>query len=182
MKLHFWQFSQFKSWFLSIFEISKNGIWSKKLFVKLIYLISRVFWPGLYHFFKFSGPLIELLKMCKNFKICICYLVQALIILGSVSAFFPNCTFSDFRTLCFTFCYNKEALETAIDENEMKKSLFSSFCHFQSLTLFTRLWPNNWFHSSFEIESSVSFIYLRNSNLFVHSALKSEENRFNCKM
>ena len=38
----FWQFSQF------IFEIAKNGIWLKKLFVKLIYLISRIFWPGLF--------------------------------------------------------------------------------------------------------------------------------------
>ena len=30
--------------FLAIFEIAKNGIWSKKIFfMKLIYLISRVF-------------------------------------------------------------------------------------------------------------------------------------------
>ena len=33
---------------LAIFEIAKNGIWSKNLFVKLIYLISRAFWPGLF--------------------------------------------------------------------------------------------------------------------------------------
>ena len=44
MKLYFWQFSQFKNWFLAIFEIAKNGIWWKKLLVKLIYLFSRVFW------------------------------------------------------------------------------------------------------------------------------------------
>ena len=46
VKLHFWQipsFSQFKNSFLAIFEIAKNGIWSKHFFVKLIYLISRVF-------------------------------------------------------------------------------------------------------------------------------------------
>ena len=36
-------FPQFKIWFLAIFEIAKNGIWSTKFFVKLIYLISRVF-------------------------------------------------------------------------------------------------------------------------------------------
>ena len=48
LKLHFWQFSQFKNWFLVVFEIAKNGIWSKKLFVKLIYLISRVFAPELF--------------------------------------------------------------------------------------------------------------------------------------
>ena len=35
-------FSQFKNWFLAIFEMAKNGIWSKEIFVKLIYLISRV--------------------------------------------------------------------------------------------------------------------------------------------
>ena len=29
--------------FLASFEIAKNGIWSKKLFVKMIYLTSRVF-------------------------------------------------------------------------------------------------------------------------------------------
>ena len=50
MKLHFWQFSQFKNWFFAIFEIAKNNF-----FVKLIYLISRVFF-GL-DFFKFSGLL-----------------------------------------------------------------------------------------------------------------------------
>ena len=31
-----------------IIEIAKNGIWPKKLFLKLIYLISQVFWPGLF--------------------------------------------------------------------------------------------------------------------------------------
>ena len=33
---------KFKNWFLAFFEIAKNGIWSKKLFVNLIYMISRV--------------------------------------------------------------------------------------------------------------------------------------------
>ena len=45
-EIAFWQFqsfSQFKNWFLAIFEMAKNGIWSKKFFVKLFYLISRVF-------------------------------------------------------------------------------------------------------------------------------------------
>ena len=39
----FLTFVQFKNWFLVILEIAKNGIWSKKNFLKLIYLISRVF-------------------------------------------------------------------------------------------------------------------------------------------
>ena len=55
VKLHFWTFSQFKNSFLAIFEIAKNGIWSKKFIVKLIYLISQVFF-GM-NIFKFSGPL-----------------------------------------------------------------------------------------------------------------------------
>ena len=43
-KSHFFSWNcNFKYWFLSIFEIAKNGIWSKKFFMKLIYLISRVF-------------------------------------------------------------------------------------------------------------------------------------------
>ena len=38
----FWTFSQFKNWFLAIFEIAKK--WNLvKYFVKLIYLIPRVF-------------------------------------------------------------------------------------------------------------------------------------------
>ena len=35
VKLYFWQFetsSQFKNWVLAIFEIAKNGIWSKNFF------------------------------------------------------------------------------------------------------------------------------------------------------
>ena len=35
MKLHIWQFqtfSQFKNWFLAIFEIATNGVRSKKIF------------------------------------------------------------------------------------------------------------------------------------------------------
>ena len=40
---------------MAIFEIAKNGIWSKSILVKLIYLISRIF-VGL-DFFKFSGLL-----------------------------------------------------------------------------------------------------------------------------
>ena len=40
---------------MAIFEIAKKGIWSKKIFVKLIYLISRVFF--VLDFFNFSGPL-----------------------------------------------------------------------------------------------------------------------------
>ena len=40
-------FSSSKIDFLAIFEVAKNGIWSKKLFIKLIYLTTRVFWPGL---------------------------------------------------------------------------------------------------------------------------------------
>jgi len=39
-------FSQFKNWFLAIFEIAKNGIWSKENFMKLIYLMSSIFLPG----------------------------------------------------------------------------------------------------------------------------------------
>ena len=39
----FLTFSQFKNWFLAIFEIAKNGIWSKKLFVKFIYSNIRRF-------------------------------------------------------------------------------------------------------------------------------------------
>ena len=49
-------FSQFKNWFLVIFESAKNEIWPKNFFVKLIYLISRfflswtflIFWPTVY--------------------------------------------------------------------------------------------------------------------------------------
>ena len=39
----FKKISQFKNWFLAICEIAKNGILSKENFMKLIYLISRVF-------------------------------------------------------------------------------------------------------------------------------------------
>ena len=35
MKLHFWQFFQFKNLFLAIFEIAKNGIWSKKIICEI---------------------------------------------------------------------------------------------------------------------------------------------------
>ena len=41
--------------FLAIFEMVKNLIWPKKLFVTLIYLISGVFFGR--DFFKFSSPL-----------------------------------------------------------------------------------------------------------------------------
>ena len=48
MKFHFWQFqtfSLFKNWFLAIFEIAKNGIWSKKFFREI----------DLFDFMSFSG-------------------------------------------------------------------------------------------------------------------------------
>ena len=35
---------------MAIFEITKNGIWSKIFFLNLTYLISRVFWSGLFKF------------------------------------------------------------------------------------------------------------------------------------
>ena len=45
-------FFQFKNGFLAIFEMAKNGFWSKK-FIKLIYLISRGFlaWPTVQYLF-----------------------------------------------------------------------------------------------------------------------------------
>ena len=36
---------------MAIFEIAKNRFWSKNIFVKLIYMISRVFWPGIFKIF-----------------------------------------------------------------------------------------------------------------------------------
>ena len=36
-------FPAFKNWFLPFLKLQKNGIWSKGFFVKLNYLISRVF-------------------------------------------------------------------------------------------------------------------------------------------
>ena len=39
----FGSFSQFKNWFLAVFEIAKNGIWLTKLFMKWIYLIGLEF-------------------------------------------------------------------------------------------------------------------------------------------
>ena len=39
---------------MAIFEIEKDGIWSTKLFLKLIYMISRIM-----EFFNFSGPHAE---------------------------------------------------------------------------------------------------------------------------
>ena len=55
--IQFQTFSQFKNWFLAIFEIVKNGIWPENFCVKLIYLISRAFLPGL--FFNFLAPCIQ---------------------------------------------------------------------------------------------------------------------------
>ena len=54
VKLHFWQFynfSQFKNWFLAIFEIAKNGIIFRE-----IDLFDFTIFFGL-DLFKFSGPL-----------------------------------------------------------------------------------------------------------------------------
>ena len=45
-------FSQFKNYFLAIFEIAKNGIWSKKCHeIDMFDFTSFFFWPG---FLKFS--------------------------------------------------------------------------------------------------------------------------------
>ena len=65
----FWQFLTFsqlkKSWFLVIFEMAKNGICSQKKFVKLIDLISRVFfWPGLYQIY---WPIVKLIYLINVF-------------------------------------------------------------------------------------------------------------------
>ena len=56
-EMPFWQFSEFKNWFLASFEIAKK--WNLvKYFVKLIYLIPRVFfglglflifWPTMFY-------------------------------------------------------------------------------------------------------------------------------------
>ena len=42
---------------MAIFEIAKNGIWSKKFFVKLIYLISQVFLA--WTFFLIFWPIVQ---------------------------------------------------------------------------------------------------------------------------
>ena len=92
MKLHFWQFSQFKYWFLAIFEIAKNGIWSKKIFEKLIILISRVFWPGLSLYYLAHYVVLWSQFRKKNF-----FFVQTLIslhnahIIFCISIFSPHC-------------------------------------------------------------------------------------------
>ena len=44
--LNFFPSSKIDFW--TFLKLQKNGIWSKILFVKLIYLISRDFWPGLF--------------------------------------------------------------------------------------------------------------------------------------
>ena len=56
MKLHFWQFwtfSQFKNWFFDhLWNCKKMEFGKKNFFLKLIFLISRVFfWPGLFIIF-----------------------------------------------------------------------------------------------------------------------------------
>ena len=59
MNLYFWQFltfSLFKNWFLAIFEIAKNGIWLRKISIKLIYLISQVFF--------LAGTFLNILAHC----------------------------------------------------------------------------------------------------------------------
>ena len=46
MKLNFWQFetfSQFKNWYLAIFEIEKNGIWSKNFFREIDFFDFMIF-------------------------------------------------------------------------------------------------------------------------------------------
>ena len=55
-EIAFLNFSPVKKLIFGHFEIAKNGIWSKKIFVTLIYLISRVFLPGL---FKIFGPTVQ---------------------------------------------------------------------------------------------------------------------------
>ena len=50
---------------MAIFEIAKNGIWSEIFFVKLIYLIPRVFLPGFFdyasHFFYQTIPTLSVI-------------------------------------------------------------------------------------------------------------------------
>ena len=57
---------------MAIFEIAKNGIWSKKIFVKLIYLISRVFlgWTFLNFLAHCNSLKAQVLKnpKCLNWK------------------------------------------------------------------------------------------------------------------
>ena len=43
--MHFWQFPKFKNGFLAIFEIAKNGIWSKKFFREIAFLAVLNFFP-----------------------------------------------------------------------------------------------------------------------------------------
>ena len=66
--MHFWQFQtfpQFKNWFLAIFEIAQNGIWSKKFFPWNWFIwFHEVFCLD---FFKFSGPLWYVVHI-RNFK------------------------------------------------------------------------------------------------------------------
>ena len=47
-------FPQFKNWFLAIFEIGKNELWSKKISWNWFIWFDEFFYPD---FFKFSGPL-----------------------------------------------------------------------------------------------------------------------------
>ena len=114
----FGSFPQFKNSFLSIFEIAKNGIWSNKLFVKLIYLISQVFWPGLSWIFcpsvecnvaRLVSLYFQKLKSTGSFSsssLCRPLWNRSIrkkfeafdfsIFIGKISGNSPNCTF-DFR-------------------------------------------------------------------------------------
>ena len=54
VKLHFWHFSQFKNWFLAIFEIAKKKMefGQKNYSLNWFIWFHEFFWPGL---LKFSG-------------------------------------------------------------------------------------------------------------------------------
>ena len=56
-EIAFWQFSQFKNGFLAIFEMAKNGIWSKKIIheIDLFDFTSFLAWTFL-NFLAHCGP------------------------------------------------------------------------------------------------------------------------------
>ena len=55
VKLHFWQFSQFKNWFLAIFEIAKKMEFAQKKFREIDWFDFTSFFA--WTFLKFSGLL-----------------------------------------------------------------------------------------------------------------------------
>ena len=125
-------FPQFKNWFLANFEI---GIWPKKFFMKLIYLISRVFLA--WSFFNF-------LAHCVLAGCCVVFLASLMrrslnnIVWRSSKDYdqiwFSNDVFFYRRGQIFTVCVNFTVSWLIINchtkNNNQKKTMGRPICNF----------------------------------------------------